>query len=275
MSQYPPPFSQRPYPQSPYQSSYVVPDPMANALTPARRAGTLQIIVGALMIIFGLCAGFFVWAMPLDQFFKEANVPPPPGVDLHLLRAAIIGTVILAFVAAVCEIVLGFFVRRGGRGPAVASVVINVAIVLYLASGVIGNLAHVGSGSPQAALGVCFSIVPVALVGLLVAWLMQAVRGAAQVQAMREALQQQGWGQPPNYAQMVNPQQGYGPAMGPQAYGYGSPYAQPSWPQPPAPGVDYGYGAPPAGPQTPGGQSAPPAPTPPANHEGDQGSKDG
>lgn len=227
-------------------------------------------VVGGLMIVFGLCMGGVGSFVPLDQLLKQQNYQPPPGMDLHLMKMELIVMSVLALVAGIAEIAFGFFVRRGSRSAAVGSIVINLLIALFLVGNIATGIWKVGMGSPQAMGGLCFWLLPIVLLGLLISWLMHAVRGAAQVEAMRQALQQQGWGQPQGYGVPVDPRQAFAPP-------YGNAYGQQSWPQPPAPNADYGYGAhrqasvpPPQAPPPP----EQPLPPPPSDEAGEQGSKD-
>ena len=191
--------TQYPWP-SPYQPGYgPVPgqDPVAHLLAPARRASWLSIILGVLLLACGACAGAF-YLIPFDQLppesraeYQRADEQVRAQTGMGLRQSMGLGAVIL-FVPALLLLVLGILVRNGGRGLSITLMVVTIVLLLLgllnLASGVLGV-----ARDPRAAVGLCFVVIPVALLGLLLYFLIGAVRNAGQLAAARAQHQSQYW----------------------------------------------------------------------------------
>src|SRR5690606_14178230 len=120
---------------------YYAPDPMETLLRPARRAGILMFVVSGLMLLCGVCVGM-LGALPLDQ------MEMPPAVMAELSRAEretgmkrwvffAIGGGIIA-VPSLILLILGFFVRRGGAGSIITSIVLTGLLMLLMALNLLG-----------------------------------------------------------------------------------------------------------------------------------------
>lgn len=222
MTQYPSPYSPPPYPPQGYVTAYGY-GPSEDLFAPARRAGILMIVLGALTIVIGLCMGLggamlpqMMDQMPADQrqMFDQMQQQLPPSITLSgifLVFACVMVVVGLLY------IVLGLFTRRGGLGIVITSIVLTTLVSLVLLVSTIGSLTH-----PGQAMGACTTVIALALFVLLLAWLVQAARATSRISQMQADYQAQ-------YQQYLRAQQMYGQ----QGYGYGAPQAPPP---PPASG---------------------------------------
>ena len=113
MSQYPSPYSPPPYGYNYYSS-----DPYAHLRAPAKQAGILMIILGALFFACGTCTLGVARLTPWEQLPPEAIgriQELQAQIDVPLQRLfTVVG--IISLVPAIALIVLGLFVRRGGVG---------------------------------------------------------------------------------------------------------------------------------------------------------------
>ncbi|MCC7352022.1 MAG: hypothetical protein IT446_15795 [Phycisphaerales bacterium] len=182
MSQYPDPYSYS-YP-SPYGDSPYGPDPQA----PARRAGMLMIVLGILMLLGGVCIFGFGWAYPLDQLPPEqaqaiSKLEQETGVPVQ--RVFIAMGVILAL-PSLLMLILGLFVRRGGMGSIVTSMILVGLMILVEAMYVLMGILQVIRGQEGAMAGLCMMVVPLVLLVVLMVLLIQAVKNVRQVQSARQ-----------------------------------------------------------------------------------------
>jgi vacuolar-type H+-ATPase subunit I/STV1 len=146
-------------------------------------------------------------------------------------------------VVGILLIVLGFFVRRGGKTSIILSLVAAVILMLlFLANTVSTAFRATKAPPPQGILAMCFMIVPLVMVGLLIMWLIQAVRVEA----------------PNPYQQQYFPY-GYPPPPPPPP---GNPYTMYTPPPPPGGGVT---------PRYPGYTPPAPPPLPPPPRGPDDG----
>ena len=140
-------------------------------------------------------------------------------------------------------LVLGYFVRGGGMGPVVTSIVLVGLAVLFGGLMVVSALFELGRGGagPQLFAGMCMYVIPLVLLIVLLAQLIAAARKAPQV-AMAKSQQQQLYWQYQQQQQMY--QAGY-TAPPPPSPGMQQP---PPFPPPPLPPTDV---PPPGGPHGP------------------------
>ena len=252
MSQYPS-YPPPPYPQGPVDFSYYT--PQADLLAPARRAGILQMIVGSLLLLCGVCVGALPWTLDIGDLFAQSGmaVPElPPGMSVEQVFRILYTSIGAAGgLLGVALLVLAVYVRKGSMGAAITSIMIDGLVLLFLALNLIGALIQMASQPAVGILTVIIVLVPMSLFGLNVAWLISAARNASRVAAARQQIQvqyqqyqqhQQAYMQPGGYG-LAYPPQGYGYAVGPQ--------------QPPEPSHASQY------PSTPYGAPAEPAPEPP------------
>jgi hypothetical protein len=209
MSQYPSPYSPPPYPQNAgYYNPYAF-DP----LRPAKRAGILMIIVGAIAILFATCM------VGVGQMIRTVELPPELAAQLQQWESkgvspeAVFTAMGVAFLLfAVTQILLGLFVRRGKTFAIVFSLtgtsLVVVLLGLFVLSGAVNVLTH---ASPQMLVGLMVWIVPLGLLVLQLIWLIAALRGRRQVAFAQQQYQAQYW----QYQQNMQGYSGYGQAPPP------------------------------------------------------------
>jgi hypothetical protein len=244
LSQYPPP-PYSPYNPPPQQQQqpnlgfdYYQPGVAAaqDPLAPARRASVLMFIIGGLVLLCGGCLALS------GQLVSVAQFPPEQAQVIQQFesqyktsfQSAMIAFGVILLVLGLAYVLLGVFVRRGGMGSAVTSIVltslVSIFLLLEILSAFIGPMA-----GPQAMAGACVFALALGAFVLLLGWLAQAVKASRYVAAARQHYQAQ-------YLQYYQQQQAYSQG----AYGY------PAQQAPPAGGYNYGY--------PPGAGSGPPPP---------------
>jgi hypothetical protein len=179
LSQYPDP-SSYPYPPSYGYSAYGT-DPQA----PARRAGLMMVVLGILMLLGGACIFGFGWVYPLDQLPPEQvqaiqKLESESGVPVQKVFIAM--GVVLAL-PALLMLILGLFVRRGGMGSIVTSMVLVGLMILVEAFYVLLGMLQAASGQQGALAGLCMMVVPLVLLIVLMVMLVQAVKNVRLVRA--------------------------------------------------------------------------------------------
>ena len=262
MSQYPPQYPQYPPPYTAPQGPPQSPDEL---LAPARRAGVTMIVMGVLAVLFGLAvavAGAMCLTPELLQRpeFKQLRdqidqIERDSGTSAQKMFVWT-GAVPLAIGAVLGA--MGFIVRAGNRGAITASMVVVSGTIVLLALAVLVTLVQglsTGQG-PQAVLGACFYSVPVVLLLVVMAWLIQAARAAPKVEWARQHYQSQLWQyQQHQQAYLQNAQQQ--PMNAP-------PPGQQSPQQPPPSGMGYHISTPPISPGASEKKDPPDAPPPQA-----------
>jgi hypothetical protein len=216
-------------------------DPTMDRLyAPARRSAVLMFVVGAFMLLCGVCVGLAARLAPLDQLAAASGVNADQIAEIGMTPAEFMRFmyIIMAAGSLVLGIlfgVLGLLLRKGGVASAVCSLVLVSLLVLFTLLQVVTTAVQVLSRR-EPAIGVALMISMAFL--LLLAWLVisliGAIRAAASIRAAQGQYAQQYW------------------QMQQQAYQHGA-YA------------GYGY-APPAPQQAPLQQAPlqPPPPPPPA-----------
>ena len=240
------------YPQ-PYPPPQPSPDEL---LAPARRAGVLMIVVGALSVGCGLCTAYHARNFDPGQAGASPEVQQQlqqqislfetqTGMSFQNVLAAmgIIPLVIGAVVGAV-----GFYVRTGSFGWTVAATVITAGLLLITLGVLLVGLIQGAAAGPVFALAAtCIYGAPATLLALLMGWLVQAIRAGSHVEAARQRYQAQLWQyQQYQQAYLQQAQQSQPPA------GMGYHYPMPPALQQPAPGV------PPPPPPPPAAEAAEP-----------------
>jgi hypothetical protein len=223
-------------------------DPAAQLLAPARRAGLMMIIVGALLMACSLCLGIFARVGPVNEVISRS------GIDLsqataelkmtpeELVRAVYTGMAVASLVVGVVFLLLGIFVRRGGMGSIVTSIIFSVLAALILVVQVLAGLVNVARApGPTSISGLLVSLAFFGLFGLNLLFLFQAARASGSIRDARMHYQMQMW----QYHQQM---QMYGQA----GYGYPQAPMQPPPPPPPnATGENPAGGNPTGGPHDP------------------------
>ena len=190
MSQNPSPYSPPPAdPRGPVPYGAMTRDPLQSA----RNASVLMMVLGILMLIYGLCNGIGSLATNSDEFARQMqmfNKDQPPPVSLQTMRtmAAVFSGLVL--VLAIFMLVSSPYVRRGGTTAITVSLVGVSAIV-----GLLGLCTLImvitGFAMPIAFALACVLVIPTALFGLLLVWLIQARRGSGHIRAIQTQYQQQ------------------------------------------------------------------------------------
>ena len=233
MSNYPPPYPGQPAPPSPYAgppAAYYGPPPAAGSPA-ARRAGSLMFVLGPVVLLMGGCFVFIAAALPamsrnpstaqqVDDL--RAKMPMPNGVSLETVLTV---AGILIGLPGIGLLVLAPFVRRGRTWAIVTTLIVDALVLLWLALNVLVAVAHVGS-DPSNLFGGCLGVVFLAAFGLLLAWLIGALRNRGTgVDPYHQYLSQYYYHQ-----QMA---QAYGTAQQPPGYGQGGGYGYGATPPPP------------------------------------------
>lgn len=234
MSQYPSPYN---VPQQ-YSAAYGY-DPFTYYLAPARRASVLMFILGGLGLACGLCIGVVIMIAPLEQVIEQSGVDFSEFRQMgyapeKVLRVMYGGMSIVATIFAIALIVLAAFVRRGGLGAIVTSLVLCGLVILLLLLSLASVLVQLGRLA-----GAAETVISLFLIGGLLSifilqfvWLIKAARASSAVRILRQQHQMQYW-QYQQQHQMYAQQYGYGQQVHPS-----SPTPPP--PQNPAPPNDQG-----------------------------------
>ncbi|HYE19370.1 MAG TPA: hypothetical protein VEA69_13050 [Tepidisphaeraceae bacterium] len=193
-------------------------NPYANLLGPAKRAGVLQIVLGSLGALMGLCVGI-LFAAAFHEMLKQPGMALPPGVDPETVQTVFVavGFAIAGF--SILLLILGVFVLKGGKGAAITSIVLAILATLYFA---FNTVVVLGQGNP---VGVMLSLGLLGAFVWLTAWLFQAVGAINQNQAAQAQAAQ--------YYQYYQQQQAAGqapPSQQPQAWGQPGQAPQQQWP---------------------------------------------
>ncbi len=180
-----------------------------NLMAVFRRAGILMVVLGVLALLMGGCfgaaAGLVRWErMQPDVVEMVREFESTTAISF---RAAMAVLSVMMVVPAVLMIVLGFFVRKGSRGAVIAGVVLAGLGLLFSLWNMVGSMTM---GGPQAMGGICMSLLMLAVLGLLMVWLVQALRAVGPLREAQTAYQGQYW-------QYMQSQQ----QMQAQAYGQG------------------------------------------------------
>ena len=214
--------SQSPYtPQGPYTppTNYAAgydygPDPLG----PAKRAGILMYVLGGMTFVSSFCcvgAGVSLPKLMADQPEAFAELQQIPNASMGTIQVAMFVLAGLVFFVGLIMIVLGTFVRGGSKGAIITAMVLTVLTMLLLALWLLSSAVHLLAPPGVHSLGLCMFLVPLALFGLLLFWLIGAMRAADRAMAGQYAMQ---------YLQYAQQQQ--------QTYGqYGYPQQQPQPPQ--------------------------------------------
>src|SRR4051794_20268969 len=193
-------------------------------LSPAKRASILMIVLGALMLLYGLCNGMSTFIIDNAQLEKQMNMfsKEPSPFSPQTMR-----TITVIFSALVMGVGI-FMLSTAGpvrRGSSLAITIALIGVIILCA--VLGLftvvMALAGFVMPAAFVGVCVCAIPTALFGLLLVWLFQASRAGGRIQLMQAQYQAQ-------YMQYQQMMQQYGQAG--YGYGYPAPPAPPQQPQP-------------------------------------------
>ncbi len=227
--------------------------PGPELLAPARRAGIGMFVLSGLLLLCGACLGVFAAMGPMDKVLEQSGMRiSDTGTGLtpeQFMRTVYTVMAVVEVLLGIVFVVLGVFVRRGGKIAAIFSLVFCVLLAIFMLMQIVGAVI-MGMKNPSAFVGIIIGLIPLVLLGLVITWLTQAMRAAPQIDAQQRQVAAQIW-QYQQQQQMM------------QVGGYGQP--QVGQLQPDMPPTSYGYGsAPPAVPATPPPDSQSPPPTPPS-----------
>ncbi len=189
-------------------------------LAAAKRAGTLMLVIGGLILLLGACNTITSLIVPPQEMFQRqtAMFHNPAGqlqMSPETYRAIALAMDFATVLIGAVFIALSVGVRRGGVGSAIAAMVLDGFLILL---GGLGALVCVvvGLASPPFFAVACLPGGGFALALWLMIWLVAAARGISTAAAMQAQYAAQYW----QYQQS---------AQTPGGYGY-SPFPPPSAP---------------------------------------------
>jgi hypothetical protein len=194
----------------------------AELLAPARRAAVLMFVLGGLILLLGVCgvASLLVPQSPEDTRRAQEMISslglPTTSLSPEAMRTAGVVEVVLIVGVGVVLVALGIAVRRGSRGAMIGSIVLSAlllggSVLTALATGVMAIAA------PPIAACACGSLLPAALLVVLVVWLVQGLRAGGRWKLAQAQYLAQYW----QYQQVQAQAQAAGAAYG-YGYGYGA-----------------------------------------------------
>jgi hypothetical protein len=231
LSQYPqPPFPFPPQPAGPPSAH----GSLHRLLAPARLASILQLVFGGLLICMTTCAGSVLLVLPPQEIEKQMKMQDPSMQLNGPLSAILQMEVIVGMGVGLLMIGLAIWLRWGSRAAVGFSLVLQGVIGLALLRGILNAIEIFSANAMVGSLAVLITGSVAALCGAIIAKLIEALRAAPEVAALR--------------AMQGNAPPGVGsPGMEMMGFGY---------PPPPPPGsVPVGMPQPPM----------PPAPPPPSS----------
>jgi len=230
---------------------------------PARRAGTMMMIVGVLAVLAGLCVAYQANSFdPTDpRAIPDAQLRQQMQQQINTFETQLgISFRTLMLVFAAIPLLLGavtggvgLYVRNGGLASVVAGIVVVGLMLLGVGFALLAGLIQgMATGPAVLVVSVCVYGVPFGLLVMLMLWLVQAARAAPRLAEARRRLEAR-------QGQYEERQQAFRQEPGP------------GYPQPPPPGqsnpnhragsgLGYSYPPPPTQPpQQPAPPAAPPA----------------
>ena len=205
----------------PYHHSF---PPVPPHITIARRAGSLMVALGIFILLGGGC-------LLLGSTVPENQFPADTQASIHQLEsqshvsihAVIVAMGIILAVIGLYQIIMGLFVRRGGKGTILAALIITTLITTLWAFQLFA--AVVSGNAPNLAAGAGVMLITVCLMVWQLAWLFQAFLAARRAPSDPVLA-----GYPQQFAQ---PGQFVYPPLPPQPEPVGWPY-----PPPPPPAAE-------------------------------------
>ncbi len=145
--------------------------------TPARGASILMYVLGAIILLSGFCcAGMGVMIpqlMKQPEFARTIGSIPNATPEIMQIGLLIVG--VLAAVAGIAFLVLGFFVGRGSRAAIIISIVLSILCGFLLLLNLLQAFVP-REPANQRILGACFIVVPLVLMGFLIRALFRALK---------------------------------------------------------------------------------------------------
>lgn len=233
MSQYPP---YQP-PTVPYGYGYYPQDPLEVLLRPAKRASIFMFIMGGLLIP---CGGLILLASGMDF---NAMAAGPQQAQFQMLESQLssLGYTLAGILRVmgliiglpgVLFILLGVFVRGGGLGSVITSLIYTGLLTLLVGFIVVSGIVQtVGQQRGEMVIGLCVWMIPLALLVITFSFLIQATKNAGQISQARQGGYGGGWPQQPQQPPQQQQWQQPWPGQQPGQWGGG----QQNWPPPPPP----------------------------------------
>src|SRR5205823_13145661 len=177
--------------QVPYGYGYYPNDPLNTLLAPAKRASVFMFVMCGFMIPCGLLFSLFAGILKgmdrsqlqpdqqaalaqAEQQFAGLGLSVPDILMVLGITSLIFGILLL---------VLGVFVRRGGLGAAVASIILCCLLILIAGLSVAGGIMQVSQGEGKAFAGICLWGLFLIMLICAVVFLFQAARNSGKVSA--------------------------------------------------------------------------------------------
>jgi hypothetical protein len=161
-------------------------------LAPARAAGILQMIFGGLLALMGTCLGSMLWVVPLDEVVKQIQLQNPslagPDMTVEMIKAEVLATAVMLLIfggVGLALLVLGIFVRGGGRVVATISFVMNVLVGFLLLMGMLNSLGKLSSNVFTSIFALMFLGSLTGLCAATIAKLIETIRQSANIADLR------------------------------------------------------------------------------------------
>jgi hypothetical protein len=211
MSQYPFPYNLPPYPPN-----FGYASPQGNLLSAGRRAGTLMLALGVLILLLGAVNTFTSLSFSADQLLARQKAVMPSGNEFPLSAAAYKSMALVVGVATIITgsvfIILALGVRRGSRAATVTGIVITSVLILMMGLMTLMFLLA-GLGAPALFAISCLPGSALALLIWQLVWLAAAVRNTNRVSSAQQQYQMQYWQSQQNLQAFIG--YGYGAAPPP------------------------------------------------------------
>jgi hypothetical protein len=191
MSQYP-----SPYTPPPWQMNYGYNAQPQDLSRNSRRASTLMFILGGLILLLGSCNAISSLVVPAEVALQRqremfpTNSPMPFSAET--MKAISVGSAVVMMLVGAGLVSLGTGVRRGGRGSTVTALVLGSILLVFLGLVTLLSLLA-GLAVPLLFSVSCVAGPAAAMVGLLVFWLIGAMRASANWSAAQQQYQAQYW----------------------------------------------------------------------------------
>jgi len=208
--------------QWPYQPPGQVPQYYAygsDPLAAARRAAVMMFVMGGLMAVGALCFGGIGLAGPEQLLAQMVQQAGDAEVTTEIMRLGLLAVAVAATIGSVAMIVLGVFVRRGVVGATITSIVITGIFLALALLNAATTLPGVGArrGGAHLAGAICGALFVPLLLGLLLTWLAQALKGARQMAQVRQQYHAAYWQYYQQQQQAAPPPPPMGPPPPPAA----------------------------------------------------------
>jgi len=191
MSQYPSPYTPPPWPMN-----YAHKAQPQDFSRHARRASTLMFIIGGLILLLGSCNAISTLLVPAEQQLQRQREMLPSSAQMpfsaQTLKAISVVSAVVMMLIGAGLVTLGTGVRRGGTTSTVTALVL-ASLMLALSGLVTLCSILLGLAAPAMFLISCVSGPGAALMGLLIVWLIGALRATSNWNAAQRQYQAQYW----------------------------------------------------------------------------------